>query len=150
MIADLVAYDPNGQIAALVEVKGRTGRPRDWATQVRRYMLARGAIPNSRYLLLVLPDKLYLWKDADNARELVEPTYEIDAGPLFQPYFESAGVSPPRLSPEAFELVVTAWLNSLVHSGIPENMPDQQRRVLEQSGLLEAIRGGSVAVEVPL
>jgi hypothetical protein len=113
-------------------------------------LLESGRVPNSRYFLLVLPDKLYLWKDADNACELVEPTYEIDARPLFRPYFESAGVSSGKLSHEAFELIVTVWLNGLVHLGIPASVPEQQRRALEESGLVEAIRGGSVAVEVPV
>ena len=111
-------------------------------------MLAHGAVPNARYLLLVLPDRLYLWKNAGNTPDLVEPTYEINAEPFFRPYFESAGVSPPRLTPEAFELIVTAWLNCLVHLGIPKDLPEEQRQVLEESGLIEAIRGGSVAVEV--
>jgi len=105
-------------------------------------------VPKSRFLLLAVPNRLYLWKDAGNTPELLEPTYEIDAIPFFQPYYERAGISADHLSAQTFELIVTSWLNELVQSGIPANVPIEQKQVLEDSGLLEAIKGGSVAVEV--
>src|SRR5262245_50787484 len=126
-IADLVAYNPDGQITLIVEVKGRTDTSRDWATRMRRNILSHGLVPNSQFLLLALPDRLYLWKDAGNAPELVEPTYEIDATPFFQPYYERANISPDQLSSQSFELIVTSWLNELIWSGIPANVPETQR-----------------------
>jgi hypothetical protein len=149
-IADFVAYGRDGQIALIAEAKGRTNTSRSWATQMRRNMLAHGMIPSSRFFLLALPDRLYLWKDLDNAPELIEPTYEVDAAPFFQPYYATAGVSPDQLSGQSFELIVTFWLNDLVHSGIPANVPDLQKRFLEESGLLDAVRGGSLTVEAAL
>jgi hypothetical protein len=149
-VADFVAYSPNGQIALIAEAKRRTNTSRSWATQLRRNMLAHGAVPNSRYFLLALPDRLYLWKDVDNTPELVEPTYEVDAVPFFQPYYSMARVTPDQLSGESFELVVTFWLNELVHSGIPADAPGPQRHFLEESGLLDAIKGGSLTVEASL
>jgi len=146
--ADLVAYDRDGQITLIAEVKGRIDTSRSWATRVRRNMLAHGVVPKSRFLLLAVPNRLYLWKDAGNTPELLEPTYEIDAIPFFQPYYERAGISADHLSAQTFELIVTSWLNELVQSGIPANVPIEQKQVLEDSGLLEAIKGGSVAVEV--
>ena len=148
-IADLVAYNPDGQITLIVEVKSRTDTSRSWATRMRRNMLAHGVVPNSRFLLLALPDRLYLWKDTGNIPELVEPTYEIDAMPFFRPYYERANISPDDLSSQSFELIVTSWLNELIQSGIPVNVPEAQRQLLQESGLLEALKGGSVAVEVP-
>ena len=149
-LADMVAYNPNGQIELLVEVKGRTDRSRLWATQMRRNMLAHGEAAKPRFLLLALPDRLYLWKDAGNTPDLIEPTYEIDATPFFQPYYSKARTTPDQLTGQSFELIVAAWLNELVNWGLPANMPEPQRRFLQESGLLDAIRGGSVAVEVPV
>jgi hypothetical protein len=148
MIADLAAYDPSGQLALVVEVKSRTDRSRSWAAQMRRNMMAHGVAGNPRFFLLALPDRLYLWKNAGNLPEPVEPTFEIDAAPFFQPYFEAAGVSPSNLTPQSFELIVTSWLNELIRAGVPPTIPDNQRECLQESGLVEAIRGGSVAVEV--
>lgn len=144
--ADLAAYDPTGQLTLIVEVKGRTDRTRSWAMQVRRNMIEHSALPNTRFFLLAMPDRLYLWKDAGNTPEMVEPTYEIDAAPFFQPYFDSAMSSPGQLTHESFELIVTSWLHELVNWGIPSGMPGAKE--LQESGLLEAIKGGSVAVEV--
>jgi hypothetical protein len=144
----MVAYSPDGQITLIVEAKSKTKTSRSWATRMRRNMLAHGVAPKSRFLLLALPDRLYLWKDAENTPELIEPTFEIDATPLFQPYYARADCSPDQLTAESFELIVSSWLNELVHSGIPARVPQAQRRLLQESGLLDAIKGGSVAVEV--
>lgn len=148
-VADLVAYNPAGQLTLLVDVKSKTDTSRAWATRMRRNMLAHDVIPNSQFLLLALPDRLYLWKDRGNKPELVEPTYEIDATPLFQPYYERTHLSPSQLSRQSFELIVTSWLNELIQSGIPANVPEEQRRLLQESGIVEALKGGNVTVEVP-
>jgi hypothetical protein len=148
-IADLIAYSPDGRITLVVEVKSRTDTSRSWATRMRRNFLAHGIVPNSQFLLLALPDRLYLWKNASNKPELVEPTYEIDATPLFQQYYERANLSPEQLSGQSFELIVSSWVNRLIQSGIPENTPEAQRQLLQESGLVEALKGGSVAIELP-
>ena len=149
-IADFVAYSPDGQIALVVEAIGRTNTSRSWATQMRRNMLAHGAVPNSRFFLLALPDRLYLWKDVGNTSEPVEPTYEVDAALFFQPYYAAARVSPDQLTGQSFELIVNFWLNELVRSGIPASAPVPQKRFLEESGLLDAIKGGSLTVQASL
>ncbi len=147
-IADAVAYGPDGQLTLIVEAKSKTKTSRSWAKHMRRNLLSHGVVPKSRFLLLALPDRLYLWKDVNNAPDLIDPTYEIDAAPLFEPYFAMAQISPDQLTPQSFELIVNAWLNELIHSGIPENVPPEARQALLDSGLLGAIKGGSVAVEV--
>ena len=144
-IADFVAYSPDGQIALIAEAKGRTNTSRSWATQMRRNMLAHGTVPNSRFFLLALPDRLYLWKDAGNTSELVEPTYEIDATPFFQPYSAAARVSPDRLTGRKLRIDRHFWLNELVRSGLPEDVPEPQRhcfrnRVCSMQSRVEASR----------
>jgi hypothetical protein len=148
--ADFVAYSPNGQIALIAEAKGRTNTSRSWATQMRRNLLAHGTIPRSQFFLLALPDRLYLWKDVGNKSELVEPTYEADATPFFQPYYAAAKVSPEQLTGQSFELIVNFWLDELVRSGIAASATEPQKRFLEESGLLNAIQGGSLTVQSSL
>jgi hypothetical protein len=147
-IADLVAYNSDGQITLIVEAKNKINTSRSWATRMRRNMLAHDVVPSSPFLLLALPDRLYLWKDTGNTPELIEPMYEIDAVAFFQPYYERFTHSPDQLNGQSFELIVTSWLNELIQSGIPATIPETQRQMLEESGLLDALKGGSVAVEV--
>lgn len=139
---DLVNRD--GQLMAVVEVKTRRRTSTDWAAQLRRNLLAHGYFPRARYFLLVTPDRLYLWKGNGTQPKVVQPTYEIDARPIFAPYFERAGMDPQEVSGPAFELVVAAWLSDLVQSeASPETLepaPDQ----LRDSGILEAVRAGRV------
>jgi hypothetical protein len=148
--ADLVAYNPDGKLTLLVEVKSRTDTSRDWATRMRRNMLARGLAPDSRFLLIALPDRLYLWKDAGNTPDLIEPTYEFDATPFFKPYLKIAHLSQDELNHQSLELIVSIWLNEIIRSGIPDDTPAEQRKLLQESGLIEALQGGSVAVELGL
>ena len=147
--ADVVAYNPDGQIALLVEAKSRTGTSRSWATRMRRNMLAHGMVPNSQFLLLALPDRFYLWKDAGNVPELVEPTYELAAQPFLGPYYEKAHLSPAEVTGQSFELIVASWLNELIRAGIPRGVPEEEQKTLLDSGLLDVLKGGSVAVEPP-
>ncbi len=149
-IADFVAYSPDGQIALIAEAKGRMNRSRSWAAELRRNMLAHGTVPNSRFFLVALPDRLYLWKDAGNAPDLVEPTYEADAAPFFQPYYASAKIPPEQLTAQGFEMIVDFWLHELVSLGVPTDLPESQRRFLEESGLVGAIKGGSLQAEASL
>jgi hypothetical protein len=146
--ADLVVYDADGQISLIVEARSKTDTSRSWATEMRRNMLAHGLMPKSRFFLLALPDRLYLWKDVENLPELIEPTYEIDATPFFQPYFEKSKLTPNSIIGQSFELIVTSWLNELIRSGISSNVPTLQRAALEESGLLEALQGGRVSIEL--
>ena len=148
-IADLIAYNPEGQIELIAEIKSKIDTSRAWATRMRRNMLAHDFAPASRFLLLALPDRLYLWKDAGNTPELIEPTYEFDALPFFQPYYDRATISPDQLNGPSFELIVTSWLNELIRSGIPTTVPDAQRQSLQESGILEALHGASIAIAAP-
>jgi len=145
---DLALYDRDGQLAAVAEIKNKIGTSREWAARLRRNILAHGGFRSIDFFLLVTPDRLYLWKDAGGEATLVEPTYEVDAHPLLEPYFSRAGVDPADVSGRAFELVVAAWLADLIRSnGPPEKLADEQTW-LAASGLLDAVRNGRVAYEV--
>jgi hypothetical protein len=148
VIADLVGYKPDGQLALVVEAKSRRGTSRSWAVKVRQNMLAEDSTPSSRFLLLALPDRFYLWTDSDNARQVVEPSYELDARPFLQPYFERTGISPDHISGQSFELIVFSWLNDLIRSGVSDGVPQDQKNLLLESKLLDALRGGRIAIQV--
>ncbi|MDF5733100.1 MAG: hypothetical protein PUP92_35215 [Rhizonema sp. PD38] len=94
---DLSVDDRNGQRMLVVEVKTKRNASSEWATRLRRNILAHGTFPKAPYFLMVFPDRFYLWIDAGDPLEH-EPHYIIDARPILQPYFEQAGVSDEQIS----------------------------------------------------
>lgn len=147
--ADIVVYSPNGQIVLVVESKNRLGASREWAAQLRRNIMAHGIMPDSPYFLLALPDRFYLWKNAGNTPDLVEPTYELDASPFIQSYFEAAKLSPQEIGGYAFDMIITVWLNQFIHWGLSPEAPAETQQMIEDSGLHEALKNGKVVVQVP-
>lgn len=146
--SDIMAYDSEGNLALVVEVKNKRGTDNEWATKMRRNMLAHGLVPSARYFLLALPDRFYLWKDKP-LPELEKPGYEIDPLPFLEPYFEGVGIQPENLSGAGFELLVLSWLNELAQTGeLPDTLLKGDNAWLIESGLLEAINQGHIVPEV--
>jgi len=151
MKADIVIYDRNGQIVLIAEIKRKTGVSAEWAAKWRRNMLSHGELPDAKFFLIALPDRFYLWKNAGNAPEPVAPTFEIDAGPVLKPYLDESGISSENISPQGFELIIAAWINSVLHIKIPLNQEENDtRNWITDSGLSEAVNGGYLRHEVAL
>ena len=102
--ADIAAYDTDGQLVLVVETKNKLGTSSVWAAKMRRNILAHGLLPKTRFFLLALPDRFYLWRDVSIIPELAEPNYEIDSAPFLQPYYDRAGILPEKLSSESNEI----------------------------------------------
>jgi len=83
--------------------------------------------------------------------ETFNPTTRTEYDALSRPMTVTLNYCPglPANADTNIQLIVTSWLNELIQSGIPANVPEAQRQLLQESGLLEALKGGSVAVEVP-
>ncbi|HEV7667433.1 MAG TPA: hypothetical protein VGS22_02835 [Thermoanaerobaculia bacterium] len=140
---DYSLYDRFGQLAALVEVKSVYGRSAEWASQLRRNLLARGEIPGVAFLLIVTPERVFLWKEASAADPLAPPDYQIDADPLFRPYLPKSGPAAERraVGGQAFELVVFAWLSDLMRD---TDEPAHNPATLADSGFPDAVRQGRI------
>jgi hypothetical protein len=136
---DFALYDRAGQLAAVVEVKNRTGTTPQWASAFRQN-LTEAAFSAAKFFLLVTPDRVYCWKNAGPASD-APPDIVADAQPLLRGYFEDSGIRPNDISAQAFEMLVAAWLSDLVHSSDP---PPQGAAWLRTSGLLDAVRDGRV------
>ncbi len=146
-LVDLAMFSRDGQLTAVAEVKNRRGTSREWAAQLRRNILAHGGFPKTDFFLMVTPDRLYLWRRGGNQPNLVEPGFEIDAQPIFAPYFERSGVDPRLMSSSTFELVVDAWLADLMRSDPDAAKSAAERNGLSASGFLTAIRDGRIEFE---
>jgi hypothetical protein len=70
MRADIVIYDKHGQLAAIIEAQNIKGASKDWAIKMRRNLYEDGFLPKTPYFLLVLPNKLYIWKNTADVSEL--------------------------------------------------------------------------------
>ena len=145
--ADVTAYGPTGELLLAVEVKNRRLSDAVWATEVRRHLLTHRFIPPTRYFLLALPGRFYLWTHETASDPDAPPSYEVDPTELLAPYFEAAQVRPDEISASGFEFVVSSLLHDLAEGRQPDGTSVPQDAWLSHSGLLDALRGGRVAYE---
>jgi hypothetical protein len=150
MKADFVAYDRNGQIVLIAEVKNKKNVSSEWATKLRRNILAHGDMPNAEFFMIALPERFYLWKNAGNKPELKAPTLEIEANSLLKPYFEKTGISIDNMTPQSFEFIISAWLNSILQDKISSEEKKESKNWLNESGFSKALSGGYLKYEVAL
>lgn len=135
---DLAGYDHTGRLAVLVEAKRRAGTDPGWASELRRNLFARGGVPQADLFAVIVPDRLYVWRASSPADAM--PDHVIDARPLLAPYFARVGVTSDAIAPEAFEMLVSWWLDDLTRQDIVED-------ALKPSGLPGAVRGGRIERE---
>lgn len=145
--ADITVYDKHGKLALIAEVKNKRGTSKAWAANMRRNMYAHNLMPSAPFFLLALPDSFYLWKDAPDTLEMVEPTQQIDPSDFLQPYFEKSGVSPANVTGKSFELIVVSWLNQILRTNNPKDIQTYKQEWLLDSGLFDASTGGHLEFE---
>ncbi len=143
--ADFAVIDPQGSLALVTEAKAKTGVSPRWAAQMRRNLVSHLGPPRSKYFLLAMPDKFYLWKDGANLPTEAPAEFESDAHDFLGPFFEAAKVSPDHVSGYAFEFIVAGWLQTLLAS---DELPADMRHKHPWLGdLFEAVKGGRIASE---
>ena len=145
--ADIAVYDPDGQLQLVVEIKNRPGASAEWATRLRHNLLVHSFIPRAPYFLLALPDYFYLWTDALSASNLAEPNYKIKATKILAPYLNQLTQPLNGLSGYGFEMIMTSWLERIVHTDLQPEEVGPNLQWLFDSGLYKAISHGSVAIE---
>ena len=139
---NLEVKNRSGQLVLAVEVKTKLNAAPDWAAKFRRNLLAHEEAPQAPYFLMAFPDRMFLWIES-NIQSDREPDYVIDALPIFQPYFERAGIQPNQISGQGFEFLVGTWLSELTLS---ETINESQTWLFD-SGLHSAISGGRIEYE---
>jgi hypothetical protein len=138
----MLITDGNGCPVVAVEVKNRQALTRDVAVQLRRNLLVHRALGDAAYFLLLSQDRGYLWTDAQKADMLALPAREFPMQAVVARYVgrtDRAG----RLRESAFAAMVFRWLQALTVS--PNGVQDEAERVLRETGVIDAIRGGSVS-----
>ena len=149
--ADVAVYSPDKRLQLIVEVKKRPSKQvelKDWANRIHRNLLAHAGVPITPYFLIaILPDYFYLWKDNSQSTLDRPPDYEINAKHILQRYFEKLSSPPDTVSEHQLESLVTLWLTDLVHS---EPSEGDYMKWFYDSGLYDATKDGSVIMEAPV
>src|ERR1043165_7836746 len=99
--ADFVMFDRKGQPVAIVEAKKGPGTNSLWAAAWFRNYLAHQQSVTLPYVLLITPEKLYLWKRTGEAQP-AEPTDAADARKVFSFYLKRSNLQADELSGETF------------------------------------------------
>jgi hypothetical protein len=146
--ADIAVYSPDKRLQLIVEIKKKLGEQtelREWAKRIHRNLLMHAGVPSTPYFLVaILPDELYLWKNNSPSSLDKGPDYEIKAKDILQKYFDTMPASPDAASEYQLEALVSSWLEDLVHSAPSD---DHYLRWFYDSGLYDATKGGSVITE---
>jgi hypothetical protein len=134
---DFAVRDDAGRTRAIVEAKRSLGTNAAWAAQLRRNWMSHGLLPAADVFALVLPDRLYMWLGSPPPGAL--PDVDVDAGPLFAPYFQRVKTTPEQIDPQAFEMVVAWWLEDLA-----DPRPAEERPSGVPPQLHDAVAGGRI------
>lgn len=145
-IYDIAVYDREERLQLVVEVKKHpyalATRIEDWATRIRRNLILHSGIPSSVYFMLaVFPAPFYLWnqEDAPDA----PPRYTLDIAAEIVSHLSSA------ISHESeMEQAITIWLQGIVDDTLGVGDDAERQSGLVQSGLYQAIQGGTVVTQV--
>lgn len=139
---DVSVYNRDNQLILIVEVKRRSKPSLDWVIELSQKIFESQNFPRCPYRMLVFTDSIYLWSNLNHQKQIAEPSYIIDATPIFQPYFEQVGVTANQISGQSFEMIVASWLREIIHASTFPNVSDQSQQWLVESGLGKAIEGG--------
>src|SRR6266404_1915656 len=107
---DLAIYNRSRQLVLTTEIKTMLGVSTEWASQLRRNILAHGGYPIAPYFLLATPDKFFLWAKENNGLKATNPDYVEDAADVLKPYFNEFSATPADVSGFIFEQIVLRWL----------------------------------------
>lgn len=138
--ADFVVEAPDRGIQLVVEAKNTLSPSADWAGRFLRNLFVHAAIPRSEYFLLAFRDHLYIWRRPDPVKTAA-PDFVGETAAVLAPYLRSMPVRLETLTGRGFESLVYAWLADLV-AGTAQ--PSKTAKWLEDSGLLDSIRNGTI------
>jgi hypothetical protein len=143
---DIAVYSPDQKLVLVVEIKGTPKSDDGWAAKLRRNLVAHGAVPAAPYFLLVVADRIYLWKNVFS-EEAVLPSHAEDTRTVLHKYLPKSKEldRPAAVSESGLELAVRSWLGELTKGGSVD--VGDSVDWLRGSGLYETIRTGEIRDE---
>ena len=110
--ADFVLESSATNAILFVEAKNTDAPSSEWAAKFARNLLEHSKLASNQYFLLVLRNKLYLWKHLPSpGAEL--PDFEARTEDVLQPYLAHLHTSLAEIGSASFELLVKSWLTDL-------------------------------------
>jgi hypothetical protein len=140
---DFILESPDTKSMLLVEAKNTTAPSSEWAARFARNLLEHINLGANQYFLLVLRNKLYLWKHAP-APGAEMPDFEASTEDILQPYLAHLRTSLNEISPASFELLVKSWLTDLSEGTVAESVG-----AWVQASGLDEFENATVREEVP-
>jgi hypothetical protein len=137
---DVIAYDDRGRVILVGEVKSRVGTTEQWAARFRRNMLAHGYLPHASFFLIATPERIYFWKQDQQAVTDDPPGFTLDATREFKPYLDKLKKTPQAVGERALELLVSSWLIDVARTGDARVRQDPSMRWLAESGLIDSLQ----------
>jgi hypothetical protein len=147
---DIAVRSADGRLQLVIEVKNRAGADAAWAAEMRRNLAMHSAGAEAPFFLLALPDHFYLWHNVSPPQDFVLPEYDADPAPLLAPYVGEGLQALVGLSGAGLQLAVSAWISGLVSFGLDQDLMPVHYQWLLDSGLYDAIKGGTALVEAIL
>jgi hypothetical protein len=130
---DIAAYGPNGGLVAVFQAHSRTGTDKEWAAEFRANLFAHVGVPDGGFFAIITPDKLYLWTEGTPHAAL--PSFEVDALPMFEPYFAKIGATAEAMRSLEFDSFMMWWLCDVAYFPSPEVVQG-----LSHTGFVDAMR----------
>jgi hypothetical protein len=148
--SDIAVYSSDNKLQLVVEVKNKKGATPEWATKMRKNLLAHSLLPDSPYFLLALPDRFYLWKNTGLSVDTKSPDYMEDSKMVLESYLHNSSYRLDTMSEYGLVLIINAWLDKLVNANLDLETARPQESWLFDSGLYDAIKRGHVKTEAPV
>jgi hypothetical protein len=109
---DFILKAPNTKAVLLVEAKSISSPSAEWATRFARNLLKDAEPRTNLFLLLVLRNYLYLWRDLPrDGADL--PDLATRTEDVLEPYLRNVQTSLQDINGISFELLVKSWLTDM-------------------------------------
>jgi len=151
---DVAVFNRHNDLVLVVEIKNKIGTSKSWAVNMYDKLLKYSSIPEVPYFMMMLPDKVYLWKSDKGQLVHIFDTYNI-----LKPYADLSDLKLSDVNTDNsddfvhkkrevlqkhynLQEICANWLESVAENGLKHTEPE-----IAQTGLSESIRGGRVQIE---
>jgi hypothetical protein len=144
--ADIAVFSANNSLQLIIEIATKKNTASDWAMTRRQDLFAHKGLPNSPFFMLVLPDRIYLWVNANQDLQQ-KPDYQLETTAVLG---TSLAADLPSISEYGLAIITRSWLNMLTVADLSVADFEPDKLWLFESGLYNAIKRGSVASDTYL
>ncbi len=141
---DIAVYSSDQKLILIVEIKAASSVSIEWAAKMKRNLFAHSLVPKSPFFMIISHEKIFLWVGQAVADEL--PHFTADTHSILSPYFQSSRTNPKKATEYSLEIAVASWLSDIISSPRPNKSECSKLPIVYESGLYNAIRGGSVVM----